>query len=73
MQKQKDAEDKKMTYSKASLEDAKISGYTDKNGNAIETEVVTDIGVRRSSAAKGNTSNKKTVEDSPVLGEEQAP
>lgn len=86
MQKLKDdIEYKKMKYRKANLEDAKISGYTDENGNAIEmakpdvkghpTGALTDVGAGRSSVAKApNTPQKKTVEDeAPTLGEEQAP
>lgn len=83
MQNQQDTENKKMKYSKANLEDAKISGYTDENGNAVEmakpdvkgnpTGALTDIGAGRSSVVKSNPSTKKTVEDAPTPGEEQAP
>lgn len=82
---QDDMEDKKMKYRKANLEDAKISGYTDENGQAIEmakpdvkghpTGALTDVGAGRSSVVKTpTTKQKKTVEDeAPSLGEEQAP
>lgn len=83
MENQQDIEEKKMTYRKANLEDAKISGYTDKDGHAIDmakpdvkghpTGALTDIGAGRSSVVKTNVSNKKTVEDAPAPREEQAP
>lgn len=83
MNNQQETEDKKMTYRKANLEDAKISGYTDENGKAIDmakpdvkghpTGALTDIGAGRSSVVKSNPSTQKTVEDAPAPREEQAP
>jgi hypothetical protein len=62
--------------------DAKISGYTDKDGHAVSmakkdvpghpTGAWTDIGAGRSSAVRPD-SGRKTVENAPAVGEEQAP
>ena len=68
-----------MDYPEMNEQDAKISGYTDRKGQAVDmakknvkgspTGAYTDIGAGRSSVVKDH----KTVEDAPKPREEQAP
>lgn len=70
-----------LEYGEMNEDDARESGYTDSEGHAVSmakkdvkgdpTGAFTDIGAGRSSAVQPKT--RKTIEDAPKPGEEQAP